>query len=495
MSATVGHAERSSNLREFIEGGKKIIISTVQKFPVILNEMSGDFSDRNFAIIIDEAHSSQGGRTAAAMSGVLSSGDAEEDEDTFEDQINRIIESKRMLANASYFAFTATPKNRTLELFGEPDPQPDGTKKHLPFHSYTMKQAIVVLDRHRRRGGDRIDRVARAGHKRDRHDAPVPGYLVVLRCDGKIDRCRARREYRLRRRCPRKYRAVLAHAHRHRQRRRRVARARKGEGCRRAFRHRAGARTHRHRRLRTGDRCLRPARQLLAVGRAHRPRHIAGTVCRHRHRHRIVRRRCHRHGPQVPPPVDPAQVRHRPAGHLEDVVAHPAKTIRHVRAELDLQRERRAPVMCLRHRRERRRQPWRRRRHRIRGRRRRAFARRVHRAHPERVVLAVGEARHLLRRRRPARGIPRLRAFLLVLVGRDRLRRDLRRRNPLQARPAIPRLRVDTPRRPGQLTPGRHLQPHRHHLPVRQAHTVRARLPPVGVLAHGRRPAAVHTWS
>ena len=151
VSATVGHAERSSNLREFIEGGKKIIISTVQKFPVILNEMSGDFSDRNFAIIIDEAHSSQGGRTAAAMSGVLAANDTagDEDEDTFEDQINRIIESKRMLANASYFAFTATPKNRTLELFGEPDPQPDGTKKHLPFHSYTMKQAIqegFILD-------------------------------------------------------------------------------------------------------------------------------------------------------------------------------------------------------------------------------------------------------------------------------------------------------------------------------------------------------------
>ncbi len=149
VSATVGHAERSSNLREFIEGGKKIIISTVQKFPFILDEMSGDFSDRNFAIIIDEAHSSQGGRTAAAMSGVLSSGDAEEDEETFEDRINSIIESKRLLANASYFAFTATPKNRTLELFGEPDPQPDGTKKHLPFHSYTMKQAIqegFILD-------------------------------------------------------------------------------------------------------------------------------------------------------------------------------------------------------------------------------------------------------------------------------------------------------------------------------------------------------------
>ena len=150
VSATVGQAERASNLREFIEGGKKIIISTVQKFPFILDEISGDFSDRNFAIIIDEAHSSHGGRTSAAMSMALTAAEVEVDEDdTFEDQINKIIESKKLLSNASYFAFTATPKNRTLELFGDPAPQPDGGTKHLPFHSYTMKQAIqegFILD-------------------------------------------------------------------------------------------------------------------------------------------------------------------------------------------------------------------------------------------------------------------------------------------------------------------------------------------------------------
>ena len=73
----------------------------------------------------------------------------EEDGEDFEDQINRIIESRKMLDNASYFAFTATPKNRTLELFGDPSPQPDGTVKHLPFHVYSMKQAIqegFILD-------------------------------------------------------------------------------------------------------------------------------------------------------------------------------------------------------------------------------------------------------------------------------------------------------------------------------------------------------------
>ena len=147
VSATVGHAERSGDLRRFIESGKKIIITTVQKFPFILEEIGSEHQGRRFAIIIDEAHSSQGGRTAAKMNMALSG--VEEEEESVEDQINRLVEAKKMLPNASYFAFTATPKNKTLELFGEPDPQPDGAIKHRPFHSYTMKQAIqegFILD-------------------------------------------------------------------------------------------------------------------------------------------------------------------------------------------------------------------------------------------------------------------------------------------------------------------------------------------------------------
>ena len=69
-------------------------------------------------------------------------GDAGDDDGTFEDRINRIMESRKLLANASYFAFTATPKNRTLEVFGAPDPQPDGRVRHRPFHTYSMRQAI-----------------------------------------------------------------------------------------------------------------------------------------------------------------------------------------------------------------------------------------------------------------------------------------------------------------------------------------------------------------
>jgi len=151
VSATVGHAERSGDLRRFLKAGKKIIITTVQKFPFILDEIGDEHRGNKFAIIIDEAHSSQGGRTAAKMNMALAGGQESilEEEETFEDKINKIMEGRKMLANASYFAFTATPKNRTLEIFGHPAPQTDGTIRHYPFHSYTMKQAIqegFILD-------------------------------------------------------------------------------------------------------------------------------------------------------------------------------------------------------------------------------------------------------------------------------------------------------------------------------------------------------------
>jgi type I restriction enzyme R subunit len=148
VSATVGHADHSGDLRRFIESGKKIIISTVQKFPVILDEIGSEHRGRRFAIIIDEAHSSQGGRASAAVNMALSEAGAEEDDETAEDTVNRIMESRKLLPNASYFAFTATPKGKTLEIFGEPFEQ-DGKVKHRPFHSYTMKQAIqegFILD-------------------------------------------------------------------------------------------------------------------------------------------------------------------------------------------------------------------------------------------------------------------------------------------------------------------------------------------------------------
>ena len=93
---------------------QEVIISTVQKFPFILDEIGNEQRGRRFAIIIDEAHSSQGGRTSTANGQVLSEAGEEAEDETFEDRINRLMESRKLLPNASYFAFTATPKNKTL---------------------------------------------------------------------------------------------------------------------------------------------------------------------------------------------------------------------------------------------------------------------------------------------------------------------------------------------------------------------------------------------
>lgn len=141
VGSTLLHADRSGDLRRAITAGKKIIVTTVQKFPYILDDIGADHRDRTFAIVIDEAHSSQGSKSSAAVSRALG-GIEEDEEETVEDRINRIIEGKKMLANASYFAFTATPKNKTLEMFGEPFPNAEGGTAFRPFHSYTMKQAI-----------------------------------------------------------------------------------------------------------------------------------------------------------------------------------------------------------------------------------------------------------------------------------------------------------------------------------------------------------------
>ena len=126
-----------------------IQLSATQAYGVILEAIGNEQRTRRFAIIIDEAHSSQGGRTSASMSAALGTAGEEGEDETFEDRINRVMESRKLLPNVSYFAFTATPKNKTLEIFGAPDPQSDGAVRHRAFHSYTMKQAIqegFILD-------------------------------------------------------------------------------------------------------------------------------------------------------------------------------------------------------------------------------------------------------------------------------------------------------------------------------------------------------------
>jgi type I restriction enzyme R subunit len=181
VGSIVGHAEHSGDLRRFIEDEKKIIVTTVQKFPFILQDISL-FGERRFAILIDEAHSSQGGRAAAALNAALSDVDFSDEQPSLEDKINMLMEQRKMLPNASYFAFTATPKNKTLEIFG--DPQPIGDKvRHRPFHNYTMKQAIEE--------GFIIDVL--------RHYTPVNSYYRLVKtveADPEFDRNRASKKLR-----------------------------------------------------------------------------------------------------------------------------------------------------------------------------------------------------------------------------------------------------------------------------------------------------------
>jgi len=145
---------KTSQLREAIANKKKVIICTVQTFPHLLDEIQ-DMASLRFAIIIDEAHSSQSGETSAKMNAALADkgeDDEDKEEPTLEDKINLLIESRKMIKNGSYFAFTATPKNKTLETFGVPRAyMKDGEEKTAfdAFHLYPMKQAIdeeFILD-------------------------------------------------------------------------------------------------------------------------------------------------------------------------------------------------------------------------------------------------------------------------------------------------------------------------------------------------------------
>jgi type I restriction enzyme R subunit len=151
VASIFGHSEDAAELRTFLRKGKKIIVTTVQKFPFVLDEL-GDLGSKKFALLIDEAHSSQGGKTTAKMHMALSGapGDDEDDEESVEDAVNKLIESRKMLSNASYFAFTATPKNRTLELFGERFIEGGEARYRSPEElTYTTKQAIqegFILD-------------------------------------------------------------------------------------------------------------------------------------------------------------------------------------------------------------------------------------------------------------------------------------------------------------------------------------------------------------
>lgn len=136
--------KHSEQLKEALKTGSNIVVSTLQKFPYILEEVK-DLPERKYAVIIDEAHSSQTGIMARKMKQVLSTNSLEEaealdteDMDEIDEEILKEIESYRNLKNISFFAFTATPKSKTLEMFGGEDKY----GHYHPFHTYTMKQAI-----------------------------------------------------------------------------------------------------------------------------------------------------------------------------------------------------------------------------------------------------------------------------------------------------------------------------------------------------------------
>ena len=130
----------SQQLKEFLEKGKDIIITTVQKFPVISDTIS-KLKGKTFGVIIDEVHSSQSGETSRHIKKSLSKQEIEGEEELeidYEDIIREDILSRGKQEHISYFGFTGTPKNKTLELFG----RKNDVGEFVPFHSYTMKQSI-----------------------------------------------------------------------------------------------------------------------------------------------------------------------------------------------------------------------------------------------------------------------------------------------------------------------------------------------------------------
>ena len=164
----------SKQLAEALVDGTQIVVTTLQKFPFVLKgllhiaaggnieelaeeereqarEEAGkwevEIAQRRYAVIVDEAHSSQTGETARELKAILGAGmdETDDEEADIEDRFNQIMESRGRQKNLSFFAFTATPKGKTLELFGRTGP----SGKPEAFHTYSMRQAIeegFILD-------------------------------------------------------------------------------------------------------------------------------------------------------------------------------------------------------------------------------------------------------------------------------------------------------------------------------------------------------------
>lgn len=155
INRSEGDGSKSEKLAAALEGSQPIIIVTIQTFPYVLRaiENSVSLKERNYVVIADEAHSSQTGSTARQLKEVLTiESKGEDDELSSEDILDAAVASRRASPNLSYLAFTATPKTKTLELFGRlPDPSlpPSKTNKPQAYHVYSMRQAIeegFILD-------------------------------------------------------------------------------------------------------------------------------------------------------------------------------------------------------------------------------------------------------------------------------------------------------------------------------------------------------------
>ena len=135
---------KSEELAEALEDGKPVIITTLQTFPYVIEHTQG-LPDRDYAVVVDEAHSSQTGEMAKEMKQILAGQDIEEDDD-WEDILAKSADARGQQENLSFFAFTATPKGKTLESFGESTEDGENAE---PFHLYSMRQAIeegFILD-------------------------------------------------------------------------------------------------------------------------------------------------------------------------------------------------------------------------------------------------------------------------------------------------------------------------------------------------------------
>lgn len=140
-------ADDSEALKTALSGGKKIIVSTICKFPFILQTLGKELAERQFAVIIDEAHSSQSGSMQSALNRVLSGYghkdvNLEDNEDGLNELLEYVVAGRMMAKNTNFYAFTATPKYKTLEMFGIPYTNAEGETGHKAFHTYSMRQAI-----------------------------------------------------------------------------------------------------------------------------------------------------------------------------------------------------------------------------------------------------------------------------------------------------------------------------------------------------------------